>query len=72
MSRIDILVLYINFYGFEKYRVSAQNLNWLAFSFTEKYLSRTKIGRKSVFHPHEVHILCRLDVSILYINFYGF
>jgi hypothetical protein len=28
-----------------------------------------KTGRKSVFHPHEAHILARLDITLLYTMF---
>jgi hypothetical protein len=44
----------------------------LAFAFTEKCLLTVKISRKSVFHPHETHILSRIDISVLYNFFRGF
>jgi hypothetical protein len=31
-----------------------------------------KTGQKSVFEPHEGHIMSKLDVLVLYINFYRF
>jgi hypothetical protein len=58
--------------GFEKYQVSAQNPKRLAFSFTEKRMFMMKIVRKSVFQPCETYILCRLDILVLYINFWRF
>jgi hypothetical protein len=35
LSRLDTLMLYINFRGFKKCCVLAQNPKWLAFDFTE-------------------------------------
>jgi predicted RNA-binding protein associated with RNAse of E/G family len=43
LSQLNVLVLYTFFLGFEKYRVLAQNLKWLAFGFIDKHLSVTKI-----------------------------
>jgi hypothetical protein len=59
------------FLGFEKYRDSAQNSKELVFDFTKK---KTFVHHenKPKFHPHEAHILSQLDVSVLYINVYGF
>jgi hypothetical protein len=31
-----------------------------------------KMGQKSVFHPHDAHILDRLNITVLYIIFLGF
>jgi hypothetical protein len=45
---------------------------WLAFGFTEKCLFTTKTVQKSVFQPREIHIPSRLEVFVLYINFWGF
>jgi hypothetical protein len=71
-------VVHILFWGFEKYRVLAQNPKMLAFGFTEislsfywKCLFMVKAGWKSVSHPREAHILSRLDILVLYINFLG-
>jgi hypothetical protein len=60
------------FGGTEKYQVSAQNLKRLAFNFIEKCLSTTKTDQKFIFQPREAHILHRLDISVLYINFQWF
>jgi hypothetical protein len=62
-------VLYINFSGFEKYRVSAQNTKGLPFSFTEKRLLEMKTGWKSVSHPREAHTLAQLDITVFYTIF---
>jgi hypothetical protein len=40
LSRLDVLVLYINFRGSKKYRVSAQNQMRLPFDFTKNIYSR--------------------------------
>jgi hypothetical protein len=55
--------------GFEKYQVSAQNPKRLAFSFTENFIYAMKTGGKFVFRPHEVNILARLDITVLYTIF---
>jgi hypothetical protein len=60
------------FRGFKKYRVSTHNPNGFAFSFTEKHMFTMKTGRKSIFHPHEVNILARLSIIVLYTIFEGF
>jgi hypothetical protein len=52
---------------FENYQVSGENPNVLAFSFTPKRLLTIKIGRKSIFHPRETHIIVQLDITVLYI-----
>jgi hypothetical protein len=38
----------------------------------QKWLFTAKMGRKSVFHPCEVYILARLDITMLYTIFYSF
>jgi hypothetical protein len=57
ISRLDILMLYIIFGGFEKYRVSPQNPKELIFAFTKKHVFTPKPSRISVFHPRDTHIL---------------
>jgi hypothetical protein len=41
--------------GFKKIQISAQNLNGLAFGFTEKHQFMTKIVRNSIFLNHKTH-----------------
>jgi hypothetical protein len=69
LAWLDISMLYIIFRGFKKYQVWCQKLNSLGLGFTEKYLFVTKIDRKSVFQPHEAHVLSWLEVSVMYTNF---
>jgi hypothetical protein len=57
---------------FLKFQISAQNLNGLAFSFTEKCQFTVKIDRNSVFLTRKAHILDRLHIIAPYISFYRF
>jgi hypothetical protein len=72
IARLDITMMYTSVLMFWKYQISVQNRKGLAFGFNEKCLFTVKTGRKSIFHPREAHILSRLDILVLYINFYGF
>jgi hypothetical protein len=44
----------------------------LAFGLPVKHQFVTKTNRNSVFLSHEVQILDRLYIMVMYINFYGF
>jgi hypothetical protein len=37
----------------------------MSFDFIDKRLFKIKIGRKSIFHIHEAHILPQLDVNVI-------
>jgi hypothetical protein len=66
------MVLYINFTGFKKFQILAQNPKMLAFGFIEKRQFVTTTDQNSVFHGHKAHIPCRLHIIVRFINFYGF
>jgi hypothetical protein len=70
LSRLDASMLYINFWGFEKYWASAQNPKRVSLQFYWKCMFTMKTGWKSVFHPRGAHIIARLDIMLLYINFF--
>jgi hypothetical protein len=57
LAWLYITVLYTIFWGFEKYRVSAQTRKGLAFCFTNRHLYTVKIGWKSIFHLNETIFL---------------
>jgi hypothetical protein len=42
------------------------------FGFADKRLFTAKTCQQFVFHLNEVHIIARLDLMMLYPNFYGF
>jgi hypothetical protein len=71
LSMLDVLVMYINFRGFKKYRVSTQILNRVTLQVYQKMSVHGNVFWKFIFHPHETHILTRLDVIILYTIFLG-
>jgi hypothetical protein len=68
---LDVLVMYINFRGFKKYRVLTQILNRVTLQVYQKMSVHGNVFLKFIFHPHETHILTRLDVIILYTIFLG-
>jgi hypothetical protein len=48
---LDITMLYTIFWGFKKYRVSAQNTKVLAFDFTENVCSQQKLVENTYLIP---------------------
>jgi hypothetical protein len=73
LAKLDIMVLYIIWgRGVEKYKVSAENSNGLAFGFTNKHLFIVKMHRKYIFHPSESYILAQLHITVSYTIFLSF
>jgi hypothetical protein len=66
---LHIMVLYIIFQGLWKISSFVIKLKGVAFGFIEKRLFTKKTGWKSIFLGREGHLLPRLDVNVLYINF---
>jgi hypothetical protein len=62
-------VVHTFFGGFEKYRVFDSNPKGLGFIFIDKRLFIAKMGRKSILHHREAHILARFHIMVLYIFF---
>jgi hypothetical protein len=69
LSWLDILMLYINFWGIWIILSFGAKPKGFSLWFYRKSLFAMKVGWISVFQSRETHILPRLDVSMLYINF---
>jgi hypothetical protein len=72
LDQLHIIVLYINFYGFKKNQISAQNPKGLVHRFTVKLELVAKTDRNSVFFGRNTYISDQLHIIVPYISFYGF
>jgi hypothetical protein len=58
--------------GFEKFHIFSRNPKVLAYGFIKNRMSGAKTDRNPVFLSRDPHIVNRLSITVLYLNFYGF
>jgi hypothetical protein len=60
LRQLHIMVQYVNFYGFLKNQILAQNQYVLSFGFHEKRLLVAKTNQNFIFLGYEIYILDQL------------